>query len=247
MTLLGLPAYGQGYLIGPGDLLDIRVYEQEDMNTMARASANGDISFPLIGILSVSGMTEHEAEVEIARRLAEKDVLRSPHVTVVIVEHVSNLVSVLGEVESPGRYSLDNGNTVADIIALANGTKETANDVVIVVNGNGRKEVDLDAALRGIESDNSWSLQAGDVVYVPKAEVFYIYGEVREPGAYRLEKGMTVMQALAVGGSLTERGSERRIMIRRFNRETGETTAIDVDLTQRIRSNDVLYVRESLF
>jgi len=245
--LCSVPAAGQGLLIGAGDMVEMRVYEQEDLNTTARVSASGDIRFPLIGTLKIAGMGEREAEAEIASRLESSGILRSPHVGVVVLDHVSNTVSVLGEVTTPGRYSLDNGNSVADVIAHANGTTENASHRVIVTSGEERIEIDFDAALRNGHTGEHWRLKAGDVVYVPRMDVFYIYGEARAPGAYRLETNMTVMQALAVGGSLTELGSERRIMIRRVDEESGEPTSINADLTDEIRPNDVLYVRERVF
>jgi polysaccharide biosynthesis/export protein len=240
------PAHSQSYLIGPGDLLEVRVYEQEDLNTIARVGADGDIRFPLVGTLSVAGLSEREAEAEIARRLENGGFLRSSHITIVIADHVSNMVSVLGEVTTPGRYSLDNGNTVADVIAHANGTTENANHRVIVVSGDERAEIDLDSALRVGDMGGAWRLRAGDVVYVPRMDVFYIYGEARQPGAYRLETNMIVMQALAIGGSLTELGSERRVMIRRLG-EDGKVMSLNADLTDPLEPNDVLYVRERVF
>lgn len=239
-------AQGQSYLIGPGDLLEISVYEQQDLDTTARVGSDGDIRLPLIGRVAVAGMSEREAEAEIADRLESGGFLRASHVTVVIAQHVSNMVSVLGEVTTPGRYSLDNGNTLADVIAQANGTTDNANHRVIVVSGEERTEIDLDSALRGGEVNGAWRLTAGDVVYVPRMDMFYVYGEARQPGAYRLETNMTVMQALALGGSLTELGSERRVMIRRRG-ENGEVVSMDADLTDQLRPNDVLYVRERVF
>ncbi|MBN1238361.1 MAG: polysaccharide biosynthesis/export family protein [Gammaproteobacteria bacterium] len=244
LWLAAAPA--QSYLIGPGDLLEVRVYEQEDLDTTARVGADGDIRLPLIGTVAVAGMSEREAEAEIARRLESGGFLRTTHVTVVIAEHVSNMVSVLGEVTTPGRYSLDNGNTLADVIAQANGTTENANHRVIVVSGDQRAEIDLDSALRVGGVDGPWRLRAGDVVYVPRMDMFYVYGEARQPGAYRLETNMTVMQALALGGSLTELGSERRVMIRRVD-EDGDVVSMDADLTDQLQPNDVLYVRERVF
>lgn len=247
LAMFVLSASGQGLLIGAGDMIEVRVYEQEDLNTTARVGEAGDIRVPLIGTVRIAEMSERQAEGEIARRLETSGILRAPHVSVVVLEHVSNMVSVLGEVTTPGRYSLDNGNTVADVIAYANGTTENANHNVIVISGDDRAEIDLDAALRVGATGESWRLKAGDIVYVPRMDVFYIYGEARAPGAYRLEPNMTVMQALAVGGSLTELGSERRIMLRRFDQESGEPTSIDADLTDELRANDVLYVRERVF
>ena len=89
-------------------------------------------------------------------------------------------------------------------------------------------------------------VKAGDIVIVPRADMFYIYGEVKSPGRNRLEANMTVMQALSVAGGLTERGTERGIRVKRRNSE-GEIKEIKVELTDLLQPDDVVYVKESLF
>jgi polysaccharide export outer membrane protein len=94
--------------------------------------------------------------------------------------------------------------------------------------------------------DKNFSVRNGDIIFVPRAPLFYIYGEVQRPGAYRLEKDMTVMQALSVGGGLNVRGTERGIRINRHNGD-GKVTTIEIRMDDLVRENDVIFVKESLF
>ena len=151
----------------------------------------------------------------------------------------------------PGRYALDGRNTkLTDILALAGGIGPTGDDNVIVMthqDGKPRRlDVDVPAMYRAADMTNDIELSSGDVVFVQRAPVFYIYGEVQRAGAYRLEPGMTVMQALSVGGGVTPRGTLRGLKINRRGPADGDAR-IDAALTDRVQPDDVIYVRERLF
>lgn len=237
------------YEIGPGDLLQVTVYEHPDLATKTRVSTNGKINFPLVGAVALSNLTERQAEDRIAKLLKQGRFVKSPQVTVIVEEHLSHQVSVLGEVSKPGKYTLDTGNTLLDIIALAGGVTDTAHDRIIILknnSANSKQELDLVQTLRHGEMSELVELEAGDVIFVPRMDVFYIYGEAQRPGSYRLERNMSVMQALAVAGSVTDKGSERGIKIKRVN-GLGEVKVLDANLTDSVEPNDVIYIRESWF
>jgi polysaccharide export outer membrane protein len=171
-------------------------------------------------------------------------------VTVAAMQSNSRQVSVLGNVNKPGRYPLDAATgKITDLLALAGGISPVGSDTVTLVTNRGGKsstqEIDLPAIVAGDASRNV-ELQPGDTVYVGRAPMVYIYGEVQKAGAYRVEKNMTVMQVLAMGGGLTPRGTQRGIRIERKS-EDGNTRRLDAKLTDRVRSDDVIYVQESLF
>jgi polysaccharide biosynthesis/export protein len=148
-------------------------------------------------------------------------------------------VSVLGMVARPGRYPLDETSSqLADVIAAAGGVLPTGSETVIVTRAGKQENVPL--------LGKPVSLQGGETVYVERAPVFYIYGEVARAGAYRVESNMSVMQAIAAGGGITPRGSDRRLKLRRATAE-GKWIETDVSLQERIRPDDVIYVREALF
>jgi polysaccharide export outer membrane protein len=163
----------------------------------------------------------------------------------------SREVSVLGQVNRPGKYSVVEGvRNVVDFLSVAGGINPAGADVVTVITyreGNPmRKEIDVDALFRSADASSNFELVAGDMIYVPRAPMVYVYGEVQRPGSFRLERNMTVAQALAVGGGLTPRGTERGLRIKRRS-AAGELETFDAKVGDLLRTDDVLIVSESLF
>ena len=107
-------------------------------------------------------------------------------------------------------------------------------------------EVELGAMMRNGDLSQNLALEPGDTIFVQKAPLVYIHGEVQKAGAYPLARNMTVMQALAMGGGVTVRGTERGIQISRRN-GNGNVNRIDASLTDRVQPDDVIHVKESLF
>ena len=241
------------YRLGTGDILHIIVYQNPDLTLDARVSDSGVISFPLLGALKVGGLTVSETEHLISTGLKKGDFVKNPQVTVVITQVHGNQVSVLGQVNRPGRYPLEQAQTrLSDVLALAGGiANPQGGDVVTVVGTRAGKPMRLEIDLPKLFSANSaqqdLDLQNNDVVWVDRAPIVYIYGEVQRPGPLRLERGMTVMQALAAGGGLTQRGTERGIRIHRRNEATGSVDEVQPTMDSSVRDGDVIYVRESLF
>jgi polysaccharide biosynthesis/export protein len=236
-------------ILGPGDVVKVTVYQNPDLDTQARISDKGTINFPLIGEIEISGMDERDAEAKIRDALQNGQFVKYPQVTLIVEQYDSQEVSVLGEVRNPGKYSLSEGNTIIDIIALAGGiTPEGSDKVVLSRFGKDRlrQEIDLNRVFGEAEQGSNTVLEGNDVVFVPRMDVFYIYGEVQRPGMYRLEKGLNVMQAIAIGGSLTERGTLRGITVLR--KEKGqESQTLEIQPTDLVMPSDVITVEESLF
>ena len=175
----------------------------------------------------------------------------NPQVNILLTQALGNLVSVIGEVNTAGRYSLDaTGGHVSGMLASAGGISSTGGDVVVVIGTRGgrpfRKEVDV---LKMASSGNALEdleLHGGDTVFVARAPVFYIYGEVQKPGQYRLERNMTVMQTLATGGGVTGKGTQRGIV--RHRRSAGGAVKEDsVSLDDEVQDQDVIYVKQAFF
>jgi polysaccharide export outer membrane protein len=237
-------------LIGPGDMLKISVYGNPDLNIETRVSEAGKITFPLINAVTVEHLSVAAAENKIAGLLETGGFLRKPQINIVVTLLQSQQVSVLGQVSKPGRYPLDGKRSVTDMLALAGGASVDGGDVVTLIRGGdagGKKEViDLAAMMRSGDMTKNVELVAGDILYVDRAPRFYIYGEVQRPGVYRLERNMTVAQALSVGGGLSARGTERGLRIKRGD-ESGNTKEISVKHDEVLQADDVVYVQESLF
>ena len=237
--------------LGPGDMVRINVFRNPDLLTEARVSERGTVMFPLIGEVPVNGLTPTQAATRIADKLRSGRFVVNPEVTVAISQVNSRQVSVLGNVNKPGRYPLDSTTAkLMDLLALAGGISPTGADQVTIVSNHGGKttktDIDLPAMIRAGDLAKNVELHAGDTVYVNRAPMVYIYGEVQKAGAYRVEPHMTVMQALAMGGGLTPRGTEKGIRIHRRN-GNGEVSRLEARLTDPVQSDDVIYVKESFF
>ena len=241
----------QDYRLGAGDSIGVQVYQSPDLSVDARVSETGVISYPLVGTLELGGLTISEAEKKIADALRTCGFVKVPQVNIVLRQIRGSQVAVLGQVSKPGRFPLETLNTrVSDMLAAAGGTTALGDDVLIITgqrnNKPFRKVIDIPALFLNDKSDNDIVLSGGDTLYVNKAPVFYIYGEAQRPGPYRIERGMTMMQALASGGGPTVRGSQNRLRLHRrdLNGNVVETTP---NLTDAVQAEDVIYVRESLF
>lgn len=236
--------------IGLDDVLRISVYGYEDLTTETRVSPDGMITFPLIGELKVSGKSPIALEQAIATRLSDGGFIKSAQVSVTVVEQVSQQISVLGYVNKPGRYSLNSDSSIVDVIAMAGGITDMGDNKAVVtrtVDGKVQKqELDLQVYLEADQAVEPFKMQQGDVVYAPKAPMFYIYGEVQHPGGYRIEPKISVVKALSIGGGLTLRGTENGIVIKRKN-TNGVLEEIDVELVDPVLEDDVIYVGERWF
>jgi polysaccharide biosynthesis/export protein len=241
----------QQYLIGPGDILRISVFKNPDLSLDARVSEAGTLSYPLIGSVQVGGLTLPAAEKKIADLLREGGFVLAPQVNILITQALGGLVSVIGEVNTPGRYSIEAaGGHLSGMLAVAGGIAATGSDMVIITGTRSgkpfRREIDIVAMSLGTGNSEDIALAGGDTVFVNRAPLFYIYGQVQKPGQVRLERAMTVMQALAAGGGVTGKGTSRGI-VRHRRDASGKVKEESVSLDEDVRDQDVIYVKESLF
>ncbi|TXH74079.1 polysaccharide export protein EpsE [Thiobacillus sp.] len=249
-AIFPLQASAADYQLGSGDIVHITVYDHPELTTDTRVDEQGKIGFPLIGGVSVAGKTAAAAQALIASALEKGDFLKKPQVNLIVTEYRSKQVSVLGLVNKPGKYPLDSASTVSDLLALAGGVAEDgADEVILIHNQDGKSQkfkINTKSLFQDGQVDLNYQVTGGDVIFVPRAAIFYIYGEVQKPGAYRLTGNLNVMQAVSLGGGITPRGTQRGIQIRR-NDKDGKPVKIHAALTDQVRENDVVYVKESLF
>jgi polysaccharide export outer membrane protein len=248
---LAPPALASDYRLGPGDTIGVLVFQNPDLSLDAQVSESGVISYPLIGTVGVGGLTLVEAQASIALALRSGGYVRDPQVSIVLRQMRGHQVSVLGQVSRPGRFVLERLNTrVSDMLAAAGGITAAGGDLLVVTGTRAgqsfRRVIDVPSLFAAQPSGDDIVLAAGDTLYVGKAPQFYIYGEAQKPGPHRLERGMTVRQALAAGGGPTARGSQNRLRLHRRD-EQGRLVESAPSLGDGVRPDDVIHVGESLF
>ena len=237
-------------LLGAGDVVRISVYGSPDLALETRVSEAGEITFPLVGAVAIGGLPVSAAEKKIGGLLESGGYLRKAQVNIIVTTLQSQQVSVLGQVNRPGRYPLEGKRSLMDMLAMAGGLGVEGGDAVSLIRKRGgtttKEVVDIVEMVRNGDFKRDMDLAGNDVVYVERAPRFYIYGEVQRPGAFRLERSMTVLQALSVGGGLTPRGTERGIRIKRRDAD-GKLQILDAKHDDLVQVDDVVYVKESLF
>ena len=239
------------YTLAAGDAIKISVFQNPDLALETRVSEGGTITYPLIGEVVLGGLTLAATEKKIAKALSDGGFIRQPQVSVTLLLVRGNQVSVLGLVNRPGRFPLETANTrLTEALAMAGGVAAGGADIVILTGIRTGKpyriEVDIPALFLQAKAGDDVYVNGGDTLYVHRAPVFYIYGEVQRPGAYRIERDMTIMQGLAQGGGPTLRGSEKSLKVMRRN-EAGKVEQLAPLKSDALQSNDVIFVPESLF
>ena len=239
------------YRLGSGDNIRIVVFQNPELTLETRVSENGTITFPLIGAVTVGGMTLAAAGQAIAKSLAAGNFIQNPQVNVLLLQNRGNQVSVLGQVNRPGRFPLETFDIrLSEMLAIAGGISASGADIAILIGIRDgkpvRREIDLAGMfLRGnIQED--LVVAGGDVIYVHRMPMFYIYGEVQRPGSYRVERGMTIRQGLAQAGGPTNRGTERGVRVYRRG-ENGGVDTVSPDMNDPVQPDDVLHIRETVF
>ncbi|MBC7995340.1 MAG: DUF485 domain-containing protein, partial [Rhizobacter sp.] len=189
------------YVVGGGDVLRVAVYQSPDLSLDARVSEHGTISYPLVGQVSVGGLSIAQVEAAIADGLRDGNFIKQPQVSVLLVQVRGNQASVLGMANRPGRYPLEvNGMLLTELLALAGGVAAGGSEIVTLSGTrNGRpfhQRVDINALFaNGAQSGNP-IVSNGDTLYIDRLSNVYIHGEVQRPGPIPLMADMTLMQAV---------------------------------------------------
>ncbi len=246
------------YTIGPRDVLQINLFNQPELSGPYTVETDGTLSFPLIGRIVAGRQTVRAFEQALRERLAA-GYFRNPRVSVTIAEYRSRRVFLVGEVRQPGAYPLTGVMSVIELLALAGGTTPLASGEAVVVrdgpeaagparpaDGDGaeRVRVDLEALEDGDLSQNL-TLRHGDTVFVPRTEVVYVFGEVRNPGQYPIRNDTTILQALSLAGGGTEFAALNRVRVVRT--VGGEQFEFRVQLGDLVQPDDIIRVPERFF
>src|SRR5687767_3487364 len=238
------------YVIGPQDVLTIAVFEQADLGGKYAVELDGSFTFPLIGRVKAGGMTIRDFEGVLKERLAD-GFFKNPQVTVAIEQYRSQRVFVTGEVRNPGAYALTGDMTLIEALAKAGSTTQTASDEVVVVRGGkgaditlgtdgeeGKEKIriNLKALQSGTGGATNIDLRDGDTIYVARAELVYVFGQVKTPGSYSIKTDTTVLQALSLAGGVMPNGAMNRTRIIRM--VNGEKKELRVELTDGVQPGD---------
>jgi polysaccharide biosynthesis/export protein len=239
--------------LGPGDQVKMDVFGRPEMDTTTYIADDGTVRVPLAGAVAIAGLSPVQAAQKVEQALKDGQYLVDPHVTFTVLLVRSQRARVVGEVKVPGLYPIDSNTTVLDLLAQAGGGTEKAADVAYVLrtdaSGNlQRYPVNLKGVMDSKDSTPAalQTLLAGDSLFVPTAQVFYIAGEVRLPAQYRIEAGMTLLQALARAGGVTDKGSTSRVQIRR-RAPDGKYLVLHGKPGDLIQPDDVITVKERIF
>ncbi len=243
--------FAQDYVVGEGDVLKIAVYEHPDMTTIARVSGDGKIILPLIGQVEVGGQTITQISKKIA--LLADDYIVDPQVTIFIQEFRSKKATIMGQVNRPGLYELHGHTTFLEILSKAGGLTKDAGDIATIkrksaFSDKNEKIITIDLKRLIEKGDTSLDLliMDGDGIYITKAGLFYVTGEVRKPDAYKYEEGITVIKAITMAGGFTGIASTREVkIIRKINGK--EKVIKKAGMAEPVLPEDVIVVPESFF
>jgi len=255
------------YIVGPNDVLAITVYDQAQLTGKYTVQADGTFTFPLLGRVKVGGLGVQAIENEVRDRLA-RGYVKNPQVGVAVDQFRSQQIFVMGEVRQPGSLQFTGTMTVIEALARAGSTTERAGLEAVIVrppasapppnappdaaeveraqhsNGSDVIRIDLQDLQDGTLSQNV-TLRPGDTIFVPRADLVFVSGQVSRAGEYVIRKGMTVRQVLALAGGVTDRGSTRRIQI--IRKVEGRERTIDASLQDLVQPGDTVVVRERFF
>jgi polysaccharide export outer membrane protein len=248
------------YVVGAQDVLKVTVFDEPQLSGMFRVDTDGTFTYPFLGRINATGQTLRSIEGTLTKMLADGYVKR-PQVAIEVEEYRSRSIFVVGEVRTPGKYPLSGQMTLIEALAQAGSTTATASSEILILRrptgaaadgaalSPGAPDVTqtLRVSLTDMQSGRAATnpvLQEGDTIFVGRAERFYVTGQVRSPGAYTFERGMTVLQAISLAGGLTDRGSNRGLKIVRMT--AGKKREISVKLEDQIEPNDTIIVRQRL-
>lgn len=244
-------AAGDDYLVGPGDVIRVTVYDHPDLSSTVRVNTDGTINFPLIGTLPIVGISVSQVGEKVAAGLADGYVV-NPQVAVFVEEFRSRKVIVMGQVRNPGLYELRGPISLLELISQAGGLLPDAGEMVSITrradtaNQEQMIKVDLRTLTQGGAAATDVAIQDGDSIFVETADNVYVTGEVRRPNAYKFERGTSVIKAITMAGGFTELAAKGRVKVIRKSDGT-ETQLNNVPMHMLVLPEDVIVVPESFF
>ncbi|HEV7219568.1 MAG: polysaccharide biosynthesis/export family protein [Terriglobales bacterium] len=249
------PDAGSGLLLGPGDLVDIGVYNVPELATKARIGSNGDIYLPLVDYIHIAGLTPEEAQNLIQKKLADGGFVRNPHVNVFVDEHAMKGASLLGEVARPGIYPMLGQQRLFDLISAAGGFTSSAGRSISITHRDQPDKPVVVPVSRNLSDDPESNILVfpGDTIIVRKADIVYVVGDVGRPSGFLMDNGrLTVLQAIALAGGTNKTAKLSGVKL--IHRGSGGITETTIQLKkilqakasdQPLQAEDILFVPSS--
>ncbi|CAN5704810.1 hypothetical protein BH24ACI5_BH24ACI5_19330 [soil metagenome] len=245
------------YVLGPQDVVNITVLGEEDLSRKYTIEQDGSFTFPLIGRVTARGLTIRALEEQLKTKLVAGGYLKNPEVSVAIDAYQSQRIMVWGEVNQPNEYQLTGDMTLLSALAKAGSITANAGRVAVIIRAPRKGSLEgtppepeiLRIDLNDLQAGNmalNIPLMDGDTINVPKAQSVFVSGQVKNPGAYPVDEGITVLQVLSLAGGLTDRGSDKRINITRT--VDGKKKELKgVKLTSVVQPGDTIVVGQRIF
>jgi len=245
------------YLLGSGDLLQVKVFEAEELNTTVRVSSRGNVTLPLLGAVAVKELSAREAEEKI-ENLYRASYIKDPHISIFVEEHFSRRVNLMGEFKNPGTYDYLSKQRLLDVMALGGGLSDKAGRVIHIRRYGASAEgqsvfiVDLDQLIKDGKSELNIEINSSDVLFVPEAGTFFVDGAVRRPGSYYIKHKTTIQEALLEAGGLAPYANKENATLVRYM-ESGNREMIKLDLALpetlelEVKDRDVLITQASAY
>lgn len=252
-------AEGSDYLLGPGDLLSVKVFESEELNTEVRVSSRGIINLPLLKDVNVLNMTAAEAEQKI-EDLYRETYLHDPHVAIYIKEHMSKQITLVGAVEKPGTYEYVSRRRLLDVLAMGSGLSIKAGSVAYITRQDHRTGesfyylVDLDDLVKNGNMAHNYPILGGDVVFVPESGNCFVDGAVRKPGTYPISNNMTIAEAISMAGGLAGWADDDKVKLIRYMGRGNPRQVVSLSYTDLqsgigdtlvLKDQDIIYAESS--
>ena len=234
-------ATDDGYVLGAGDVVDVSVLGREEFHPRVQIQVDGTVQLPYLHSVKAADLTVIQFREQVNKLLRDGGFYTDPVVNVAVASYASRYVTVLGEFGNPGLVPVDRVYRVSEILARAGGAKPSAADDILLRRSDGKEfRLPVNDVARGGAAEDPY-VQPGDKLFLAAAPIFYVYGQVGAPGAYKVERGMTIRMALARSGGLTQRGSAGKISVYRNGQKVKAT--MDMPLSE----NDTIFVGERFF
>lgn len=229
------------YVLGRDDSIEVGLLGGGGFGGRARVQADGTIQLPLIGKIQAADRTTSELADAIRKALQAGGFYADPVVTIEVVGYASRYVTVLGAFGAPGLVPMNRPYRLSEILARVGGVRDGAADYIVVRSDTGEEKRFMIRDLSVGNNEQDPYVAAGDKIYAPMAETFYIYGQINAPGVYPIQSGMTVRMALARASGLTQQGSDKKIDVTRGGKK------MKLKLDDKVEGGDVLVIGERMF